>query len=115
MESSMMKNIVILKNLPSNLVEEAFVVLKENERIHIEDLINSESIKENKFVNDYKDDDNEYIVKEAEMLIKNYLSDIEKKKDEKGKNIWKLKYEKAKILNFFLVVLSAITIIKSFI
>ena len=28
MEKSQMKNIVILKNLPSNLIEEAFVVLK---------------------------------------------------------------------------------------
>ena len=28
-----MKNIVVLKNLPSNLVEEAIVVLKANKRI----------------------------------------------------------------------------------
>ena len=27
------RNIVILKDLPSNLVEEAFVVLKENQKI----------------------------------------------------------------------------------
>ena len=30
MEASKLKNMVILKNLPSNLVEEAIVILKEN-------------------------------------------------------------------------------------
>ena len=32
MEKSQMKNIVILKNLPSNLIEEAFVVLKSRKK-----------------------------------------------------------------------------------
>ena len=30
MEKSQMKNMVILKNLPSNLIEEAIVILKSN-------------------------------------------------------------------------------------
>ena len=29
-----MKNMIVLKDLPSNLIEEAFVVLKENKKIH---------------------------------------------------------------------------------
>ena len=33
MEVSNMKNMVVLKNLPSNIVEEAFVVLKANKKI----------------------------------------------------------------------------------
>ena len=32
MESSNMKNMVILKNLPSNLVEEAIIILKSNKK-----------------------------------------------------------------------------------
>ena len=33
MESSDMKNMVVLKNLPSNMVEEAIIIFKENQRI----------------------------------------------------------------------------------
>ena len=115
MESNIMKNIVILKNLPSNLVEEAFVVLKENEKIQIEDLTNKESIARDINKNTNEKESKEYIVKEAELLVENYLKDIEKRKNEKSKDIWKLKYEKLKILNIFLVFLLAIVIIKSFI
>lgn len=32
METSNMKNIVVLKNLPSNIVEEAIVILKGNKK-----------------------------------------------------------------------------------
>ena len=35
MESSDMKNMVVLKNLPSNMVEEAIIIFKENQRIHV--------------------------------------------------------------------------------
>ena len=33
MESSDMKNMVVLKNLPSNMVEEAIIIFKENQRV----------------------------------------------------------------------------------
>ncbi len=115
MESNIMKNIVILKNLPSNLVEEAFIVLKENERIQIQDLTNYENSNKNTNKNYNECKNKEYIIKEAEMLVENYLKDIENRKNEKNKDIWKLKYEKLKILNIFLIFLFAITIIKSFI
>lgn len=66
-----LRNIVILKNLPSNLIEEAFVVLKKNQRV-----------KNLEHVDNYKDfvsekngeDDNEFIIKEAELLIENYIN-----------------------------------------
>ena len=32
MENSNMKNMVVLKNLPSNLVEEAFIILKSSKK-----------------------------------------------------------------------------------
>ena len=115
MESNIMKNIVILKNLPSNIVEEAFVVLKENEKIQIEDLVKKENIVGGVNKNINEKEDKQYIIKEAELLVENYLKDIEKRKNEKNKDIWKLKYEKLKILNIFLFFLFAITIIKSFI
>ena len=34
MESSDMKNMVVLKNLPSNMVEEAIIIFKENHKNH---------------------------------------------------------------------------------
>ena len=34
MDTSNLKNIVVLKNLPSNLVEEEIVVLKKNKKLH---------------------------------------------------------------------------------
>ena len=34
MDSHSLKNMVILKDIPSNIVEEAFIVLKDNVKIH---------------------------------------------------------------------------------
>lgn len=79
-----MKNIVVLKNLPSNIVEEAIVILKGDKRKiecikkHIK---NSASKGEVKSVDKPKD----YIVKEAEMVISNYISNIETQRKVKNK------------------------------
>ena len=40
METSKMKNMVVLKNLPSNMIEEAIVIFKENSKIKAKDVIN---------------------------------------------------------------------------
>ena len=53
MEKSKMKNIVILKNLPSNLIEEAFVVVKSRKVARNLEYIDG---KKNKFESDCKDD-----------------------------------------------------------
>lgn len=78
-----MKNIVVLKNLPSNIVEEAIVILKGDKRKIecIKKHIKSNSLKGEKSVNKPKD----YIVKEAEMVISNYISNIENQKIVKTK------------------------------
>ncbi len=98
MEFGQMKNIVVLKNLPSNIVDEAIVVLKPNKKAkqiqHIEKLSKSEKNK--------KEDSGAYIVKEAQMVISNYLSEIEKaKSDKKDKKILE-KYNRLKLITFFL-------------
>ena len=76
MEVSKMKNMVVLRNLPSNIVDEAFVVLKSNKKAKklekIEKNKNQISKTENK-------KDKENMLKEAEMLISDYISQIEKK------------------------------------
>ncbi len=86
MENNKMKNIVILKNLPSNLVEEAIVILKTNKAArkleYVENTVNSkEKNNENK---------TDYIVKEAECVLSNYINEIEhKEKTNKKTNFYK--------------------------
>ena len=40
MDIKNMKNIIVLKDLPSNVVEEAFVILKDNVKIHKKKITN---------------------------------------------------------------------------
>ena len=96
MDISTMKNMVVLRDLPSNLIEEAIVVLKANKKI--KKLEYSEN-KSEKFKN-YKENNNkinkqDYIIKEAEFVISNYISKIESQ-DIKGKEEYKKLKEKYK-------------------
>ena len=80
METSKLKNMVVLKNLPSNIVEEAIIVLKTNKKA--KKLQKIEKIKQTtKGDEDKKDKD--YILKEAEMIVNNYISKIENKDNSK--------------------------------
>lgn len=64
MDNNDMRNIVILKNLPSNLIEEAFVVLKKNQKIKKYEYV--ENFSNDSFENKNRENEDEYIVKEAE-------------------------------------------------
>ena len=76
MDTSNMKNIVVLKNLPSNIVEEAIVILKSNAKVK-----NINKKKENvKVVAKGKTNSKDYIIKEAESVIASYISSVEKPK-----------------------------------
>lgn len=94
MESSKLKNMVVLKNLPSNIVDEAIIVLKANKKVK-----KLQKIEQNKKSTSNENDkkDKEYILKEAEMLVSNYISKIE---NNEKKNIFnkeaKVKYSKLK-------------------
>ena len=77
MDVSKMKNIVVFKNLPSNIVDEAFVVLKENKKV--KNLENAKNIK-NTHKNEEGNKNSEYMLKEAEMLVTDYISKIENQK-----------------------------------
>lgn len=74
MESSKLKNMIVLKNLPSNIVDEAIIVLKTNKKVK-----KLQKIEQNKnSISDEVDKkDKEYILKEAEMLVNSYISKIE--------------------------------------
>ncbi len=123
MDVSNMKNIIVLKNLPSNLVEEAIVVLKENKKVKRYQYADSENVnidkqKAEKTVNnEEKDKDKKYILKEAEMVINNYISKIETRSPRWKNNIKQLekKYKKSLKLNFVLGISTVISLILSLI
>lgn len=110
MNMSDMKNMIVLKNLPSNLVDEAIIILKENKKIHkyeMADAKEENSKEENKERNkkdNVKQDNKNYIIKEAEMLVQSYTKELEEKSPKRQYNIKKLekKYKNSIKLNFFL-------------
>ena len=114
MESSDMKNIVILKNLPSNMVDEAIIILKQKKKVKQKELV------EKRFNNnEYKlvhQKSKEYILKEAEMLVNEYINKIEKKYDNKRiENNMNYKYQRLKKYSIALTIILLFSIIFNFI
>lgn len=96
MNESKMKNMVVLKNLPSNIVEEAYVILKPNK--NFKQNIEKQENQNTRITSDY-------VVKEAEMVVSNYLSKIEEKKTFRNLEVEKIKrkYKKLKNISMILV------------
>ncbi len=108
MQEGNYKNTIVLKNVPSNIVEEAILVLKENKKVWALEKINNK-VNENKDI--IKKD---YIVKEAEIVVTDYIEKITKKEKEnqiKNKN---LKYKRLKRYAFFTTFIMIIQIIINF-
>lgn len=112
MEENNMKNIIVLKDLPSNLIEEAIVILKENVKIK-----NTNKKKENiKVTTRGKISPKEYIIKEAESVLASYIASLEKPKQmELTNNKIKKKYKNLKKLTTFFAVIAVLGIIVNFI
>lgn len=118
-----MKNIIILKNLPSNLIDEAIVVVKnkkESKDINYKTLMQdgkSRAIQgymkeeELKKIENIKKEERNYIIKEAEMVVTNYIAKIEKPilVEKKMKKLEK-SYKKVRILNVMLAIISLICV-----
>ena len=109
METKIMKNMIVLRNLPSNMVEEAFVVFKDNVKIH-----RKEKVEKNKFIE--KEDrpkSKEYMIKEAEMIVQDYISRVEQSQFEIGSSNKKLreKYNRLKALCIFLGMFSGLSLL----
>ena len=90
MNKSNMKNVIILKNLPSNLIDEAIMVVKDKKKV--KDINYSDFIKykeENgiiqgdmkledlRKIENIKKEDRKYVIKEAEVVVTNYIRRIE--------------------------------------
>ena len=101
MKNSYLKNMIVLKNLPSNLIEEAIVILKQNKKAKKYQYIDEKA----KAV-DVKERDDNYIVKEAESVINNYITKLEMKSP-KWKNDMKKLEKRYKISLIFNGLLTA--------
>lgn len=106
-----MKNMVVLKNLPSNMVEEAIIIFKETSKIKTREVINkTNSINQIQEKGKSKD----IIFKEAEILINDYVKKIEQ---QKNKNLFNQKINNKFLKKYSLVVtiLCIISLIVNFI
>ena len=79
MEDIDLKNMVILKDLPSNIVKEAYVVFKSSKMIKKFQKINKNM---EKAQNNREKEDSQYAIKEAEMLVSEYIKKVEKSEKE---------------------------------
>lgn len=113
MEASKLKNMVILKNLPSNLVEEAIIILKSTAKVR--DLQKVENNKKGK-KEIIERKGNDYVLKEAEMIVSKYITQIEEEKNKKetNKKQGNKKYKRLKnyaYLSSFIVFLQALMLL----
>lgn len=112
MQSSDMKNMVVLKNLPSNMVEEAIIIFKETQKVKQKELIDKgKEISSEEIQPKSK----EYILKEAEMLVTDYINKIENKKKFTNNRGIENKYKNLKKYSIALTVFLVISIIINFI
>lgn len=135
MKTDVMKNVIILKNLPSNLIDEAIVIVKDKKKI--KDINYSEFIKDGgekfsssanrqtsnrviqgymkeedlKKLEDTKKEERKYVIKEAEIVVTNYLSKIDNKMPEKKIKRLEKSYKRAKKMSIILGIISVISII----
>lgn len=100
MSDNKLKNMVVLKNLPSNVVEEAIVILKPNVKVKR----NSAKSIENKVACDNR----ECIINEAQSVINNYISKLETGKNNKSN---KKDYFKFKLITIIIGILIIIGLI----
>ncbi|MGN1300791.1 MAG: hypothetical protein ACI4VC_05555 [Clostridia bacterium] len=123
MNKSNMKNVIILKNLPSNLIDEAIMVVKDKKKV--KDINYSDFIKykeENgiiqgdmkledlRKIENIKKEDRKYVIKEAEVVVTNYIRRIEDNLSDRKIDKLKKSYKKSKLLNAFLAITTIISI-----
>ena len=123
MNQSNMKNVIILKNLPSNLIDEAIMVVKDKKKvkdINYSDFIKYKEengiiqgdmrIEDLKKIENIKKEDRKYVIKEAEVVVKNYIKRIEDNLSDRKLDKLKKSYKKSKLLNILLAMTTIISI-----
>lgn len=97
-----MRNMIRIKDVPSNTIEEAIIILKENKRVK-----KYESLNKFKNVDSNISEDNNYVIKEAELIISDYLKSTENKNDKHQSK----KIKRLKIANLGLIIALIVSII----
>ena len=101
MDNNDMKNMIILKDLPSNLVEEAIVIFKTNKKVKRPELIENKKHKFSNSKDTFKAEKNDFLIKEAQNVISDYISRVENQDFKGKKSLKKLekKYNKLKFIS----------------
>lgn len=102
MENGQMKNMVVLKNLPSNLIEEAFVIVKSKKNVKTLEYIDK---KENGKKQENGKDTKDYIIREAESVLSSYIHAMEKKDKKQENTAINKKYKMLKIYSIVVTIL----------
>lgn len=105
MVNNKLKNIIVLKGMASNVVQEAIVILKPN--IQFEKCNSLYKNKENNLFNTKK----KSVVSEAEYVINNYIKEIETTNSRRKVKKLEKRYKVSKILNVILFVSFVISVI----
>ena len=99
MDKEEMKNVIILKNLPSNLIDEAIMVIKDRKsakKFDFNQILNNGEEKhkviqgymkndELKKIENIRKEGRKYVIKEAEIILSDYISKIERPKYNENK------------------------------
>ena len=109
MNISQMKNIVVLRDIPSNIVDEAIVILKNNTNIKVREFLDNKSVANSK---ENVNGNYDFVVNEAENVIKDYIKKIENPKEMRSNtNKILIKYRKLQVSSFLLGIIAIIGII----
>lgn len=108
MDKSSLKNIIILNDLPSNIIDQAIVVFKNKPKIK-----NYQFAKPDEKIQKFNDKNTNYFLKEAENVITEYISKIENqdiKKNDKYEDL-QGKCKKLTIISILLAFISLLFLI----
>lgn len=105
MVNNKLKNIIVLKGMASNVVQEAIVILRPN--IEFEKCNSLYKNKENNLFNNKK----KSVVSEAEYVINNYIKEIETTNSKRKSRRLEKRYKLSKILNVILFISFIISVI----
>lgn len=104
MNNSDMKNIIVIKDLPSNIIDEAIVILKDNK---------IKKKEKTETTNEYM---NTSIINEAQNVISEYLERLEQpKKEKQNEKRLLLKYKKLQVFSITLTGMMLVSLLISFI
>lgn len=118
------RNVIILKNLPSNLIDEAIIVVKDKKKLKAFNYTDMLNCKENngiiqgeikndtiRKIESMRKEQKNYIVKEAEVVVNSYIQKIEENLAYKRTDKIKKSYKKLKKINFALIITTLISIL----